>query len=114
MIEENCQALEVCAHLMKTHTVSYIVIKTKYTTHHLEKLMASQRDRGRWGWIAETNHEAFMEMKSGRNEEARKSHIDGGDLFPRLYFLPASFLNEFREWLDVRGLRITNIEAPKT
>lgn len=111
MIQENCQALEVCAHLMNTHTIFYIVIKTKYTTHHIERLMASCRDRGRWKWIGETNSEAYYE--SGTNEEARTSHIDGGDLFPRIYFLRDSFINEFREWLNIRNLKITNIEAPK-
>lgn len=110
MIDENVQALEVCAHLMKTHTVMYIVIKTKYTVHHIERLMASCRGRGRWKWFAETN---IDEYERGSRGEAASSHIDGADLFPRQYFLQGSFINEFREWLNMRNLKITNIEAPK-
>jgi hypothetical protein len=111
MIHENCQGLEVCAHLMNTHTIFYIVIKTQYTTHHIERLNASCRDRGRWKWHGEINHDAY---ERGSRGEVDRSHIDGADLFPRIYFLRDSLINELREWLDIRGLKITNIEAPKT
>ncbi len=97
--------------MMKTYSIHYIVIHTKFTTHHLEKLMPTCKDRGAWKWIGETKHEAFDEM--GRGGEAGLSHIDRGDMFPRLYFLTDSFINEFREWLKCRELEITEIEAPK-
>jgi hypothetical protein len=97
--------------MMKTYSIHYIVIHTKFTTHHLEKLMPTCHDRGKWKWIAETKPEAFEEMDN--NEESRKSHVDRNDLFPRLYFLGESFINEFREWLKYRNLEITEIEAPK-
>jgi hypothetical protein len=103
--------IEILRAMMETYSTYYIVIKTKFTTHHLEKLMPTCKDRGKWKWIAETNHEAFEEM--GRDGEARLSHVDGGDLFPRLYFLRDSFINEFNEWLKCRNLAVTDIEAPK-
>lgn len=84
----------------------YVVIKTKYTTHHIEK--TTYRDRGRIKWIAETNPDAFDYMNDCK--EAQQSHIDGGDLFPRLYFLPTSFQDEFDAWLAARGLKIVSME----
>lgn len=104
-------ALEALKHMMGLYSVSYIVIKTKFTVHHLEKLSRSVKDRGRWKWIGETSSLAFSEPL--QDEEVYRSNIDGGDLFPRLYFLDSSFINEFREWLNMRNLEITALEAPK-
>lgn len=86
----------------------YIVVKTKFTEHHIER--TTYTDRGKIKWIAETRMEAFDAMRD--NEEARTSHIDGGDLFPRLYFHKDSFLKEFFTWLKIRGLTITDITKP--
>lgn len=85
---------------------TYIVIETEYTIHHIER--TNYQDRGKIKWIGETKSEAFKAMDTC--EEARRSHIDGGDLFPRLYFLGTSFLMEFEEWLKARNLNITNIK----
>src|SRR5580698_8832537 len=87
----------------------YIVVKTKFTIHHIER--TNYTDRGKIKWIGETKMEAFDAMRD--NEEARKSHIDGGDLFPRLYFHKDSFLKEFFTWLKIRGLIITDITTPE-
>lgn len=102
--------LEALKIMMETYSVRYIVISTKFTKHHLEKLMGSCSDRGKWKWIGETNYEAFEVMD--KDEEARKSHIDHGDMFPRFYFLKSSFIAEFNEWLKARGLVVTDITAP--
>ena len=85
----------------------YIVVETKYTTHHIERMF--YKDRGKIKWIAETNRDAFKAMDED-DAEAHRSHIDGGDLFPRLYFLGTSFLMEFSEWCKARDLFITNIK----
>lgn len=97
--------------MMETYSVRYIVISTKFTKHHLEKVAGTNSDRGKWKWIGETNMEAFEAMKN--NDEARRSHIDGGDMFPRFYFLKSSFIAEFNEWLKARNLVVTDIEAPQ-
>jgi len=87
----------------------YIVVKTKFTIHHIER--TNYTDRGKIKWIGETEFHAFKEMD--HDEEARLSHIDGCDLFPRLYFHKDSFLKEFFTWLNIRGLTITDITTPK-
>jgi hypothetical protein len=87
----------------------YIVIKTKFTTHHIER--TNYTDRGKIKWFAETNIEACYALDN--YEEARMSHVDSGDLFPRLYFHADSFLKEFFTWLKIRGLTITDITTPK-
>lgn len=87
----------------------YIVVKTQFTEHHIER--TNYTDRGKIKWFAETRLEAFDAMKD--NEEARRSHVDGADLFPRLYFNKDSFLKEFFTWLKIRGLIITDITTPK-
>ena len=56
----------------------YIVVKTQFTEHHIER--TNYTDRGKIKWFAETRLEAFDAMKD--NEEARRSHVDGADLFP--------------------------------
>ncbi len=104
-------ALEALKVMMNLYSVRYITIDTKFTKHHLEKVAGTNSDRGRWKWIGETKMEAFEEM--AKDKEAQKSHIDGGDMFPRFYFLNTSFINEFREWLKARDLKITDMEAPQ-
>jgi hypothetical protein len=84
----------------------YIIIETKWTIHHIERTTYS--DRGKIKWIAETKSDAYEAMKD--DEEARMSSIDHCDLFPRLYFLATSFVNEFGAWLDARGLQPTSIK----
>ncbi len=97
--------------LMATFSARYIVIKTKYTIHHIERLMPTCKDRGKWKWIAETNTAAFKDMED--YAEARQSLIDNGDLFPRLYFRDDSLMNEISHWMQMRNLIIIDIEAPK-
>jgi hypothetical protein len=101
---------QVLIDLLNNFNVCYIVVKTKFTTHHIEKLLASCKDRGTIKWIAETETDAWEHMSV--NEEARRSHIDGGDIFPRLYFLPTNFVSEFLMWCKVRNLAIQDISAP--
>lgn len=109
--EINAEIYYVLKELLSTFSARYIVIKTKYTTHHIERLMPTCKDRGRWKWIAETDMEAFEEME--KNDEARLSHIDRADLFPRLYFRDDSLINEVWDWLRMRNLTIIDIKAPK-
>lgn len=103
--------MEVVLELMRKNFAMYITIETKYTMHHLEKLMPTVRDRGRWKWIGETKVDAFNVMD--KDDEAVRSHIDGHDLFPRLYFLDNSLIQEFKAWLNVRQLTITDVKVPK-
>jgi len=91
--------------------IYYIVIDTKYTRLHIERLMGSCSDRGRWKWIAETKTDAYEEHPL--SVEASRSHIDGGDMFPRLYFLDDSLCNEIFSWLHKRNLEIIDVRVPK-
>lgn len=100
---------DVIRTMMHSYSVGYITIETQCTIHHLERLMPTCRDRGRWKWLAETKADIF----DSDNEEWQRSNIDHADCFPRLYFKEDSFLNEFREWLRVREIEITDIKAPK-
>lgn len=100
---------EILKVLLKKQKI-YIIVKTLFTIHHIEKLLGSVRDRGRWKWIAETDMKAFDKKDI---PESNRSHIDGGDLFPRLYFNDDCFLKEFFSWLKVRDLKITDITVPK-
>lgn len=88
-------------------TVPYIVIETTWTIHYVER--TTYQDRGRFKWFAQTKPEAFEAMDKGDNE-ARRSHVDGADLFPRLYFLWQSFEAEFLAWLKARNLHIVSIK----
>lgn len=81
----------------------YIVVETKYTINHIERTL--YKDRGRIKWIADTKYEAYDVMDN--DEEAKRSHIDRHDLFPRLYFSAECFLKEFDLWLSARNLDIT-------
>ncbi len=103
---------EIFKELLQTHSVFYITVETKYTMHHIERLMGTVRDRGRWKWIAETKAEAFDAIEM-IDEEARRSHIDEADLFPRYLFLDTSMHDELFAWLAIRALPIVNIKAPK-
>lgn len=102
---------EILTRMLKAHTARYIVVKTKYTDSHIEVLMGSQKDRGRYKWIAESNNESWDNLN--KDPEARRSHIDGGDLFPRVFFLADSLINELFTWIQTRDLTITDIEVPK-
>lgn len=109
-IEENDTENDKILKIMFLTQQRYFVVKTKFTDHHIER--TNYTDRGRWKWIAETNMAAWDAMDKN-DEEARRSHIDGGDLFPRLYFNDDCFLKEFNTWLAVRGLDITDIVVPE-
>lgn len=89
----------------------YFVVETLYTEHHLERLAGTVKDRGRWKWIAESKQSSWNDARE--NEEARRSHVDGGDLFPRLYFNNECLIKELLSWLEVRNLKITDIRTPK-
>lgn len=102
---------EVLDNLMKQPTASYIIVKTKFTKHHIERLSSSQRDRGKWKWIAETTNEGLD--RGNRTEEARRSHIDSGDCFPRFYFLDQSLREELRAWCVLRDVEVIDIKAPR-
>jgi hypothetical protein len=104
-------AKEVLRHILKIHIARYIVVETKYTAHHIELLSGTCKDRGRYKWIAETKVDAWDNVE--RDDEARRSHVDGGDLFPRVYFFDDSLCNELFMWLKVRNLAVTDITTPK-
>jgi hypothetical protein len=106
---ENTTHKEILMGLLRSQKY-YIVINTKFTINHIEKLSGSVRDRGRWKWISENNLDYY---KSLTIPEAQRSHIDNGDLFPRLYFNNECLVTEFFSWLSVRELTITDITTPK-
>lgn len=103
--------------LMSSYDVRYITFETKFVIHHIEKLMPTARDRGRWKWIAEMKPaywDALTEKQSKEDyEEAQRSHIDDKDLFPRFMFLTESLINELFAWCEVRQTPITEIKTPK-
>jgi hypothetical protein len=103
------EGLAVIYDMMSLFQQRYLVIHTQYTIHHIER--TTYTNRGRWRWFAESKPEAFEQMEKEGEGEAYRSHIDDCDLFPRLYFLDNSFIEEFRSWLNCRNLKITNIEA---
>ena len=107
-MSENEQILKA---ILSRQVAAYIVVETKYTTHHIERLMPTAKDRGRYKWIAEMKVEAWDDAE--RSDEARRSHIDAGDLFPRLYFLDDSLCNELFMWLKMRDLEVINITTPR-
>lgn len=80
--------------LMLFSNARYIEVEATSTRHHIEMLMPSVSDRGRYKWIAE-----------GEN-------VDCADCFPRLYFLQDSFSEEFNAWLAVRNQKIVAINVP--
>lgn len=102
---------DIFRRLLKSQQM-YIVIDTKFTKLHIERLMGSVRDRGRWKWIAETNLDAYDAM-AAKEEEARRSHVDNNDLFPRLFFNDECLIQEVFSWLKVRDLTVTDITTPK-
>jgi hypothetical protein len=110
MPTENLLEHRECFSLLLKVYVPYIVVKTKYTTNHIEKLMPTCSDRGRWKWIAETNYDAFDKMRD--DEEAQNSHIDGADCFPRFYFRDESLVTELFAWIMRRDLTIIQMETP--
>jgi hypothetical protein len=88
----------------------YILIETKYTRHYIEKFMPTCADRGKWKWIA-VNY--GINYQDEIDEEGHRSHIDGSDCFPRLFFQDDSMCNELFAWLQMRDLEIINIKAVK-
>lgn len=102
---------EILRNLLLSPSNLYVVARTKYTIHHIEKLTASCKDRGRFKWLAETDMKAWDE--NIKDDEIRRSHIDSCDYFPRVYFSLDCFLVEFSAWLQMRNLEITDIKVPK-
>jgi hypothetical protein len=102
--------VEILKNLLQTQI--YIVITTKYTIHHIEKLSPSCKDRGKWKWIAEPIQPNQYENQQ-IDEEARLSHIDQSDLFPRLFFNDFCIMSEILSFLSTRGLNIIDIKCPK-
>jgi predicted class III extradiol MEMO1 family dioxygenase len=100
---------EILSALLESQQL-YIVVQTEFTEHHIERL-SKNSDRGHIKWIAETRLIAWDKMKN--SPEARRSHIDGADMFPRLYFNNDCFITEFFSWLAIRDLTITDIKTPK-
>lgn len=100
---------EIFKQMLRLQVARYIVIETKYTEHHIER--TNYQDRGRYKWIAETKPNYWENVD--KDKEAQRSHVDGADLFPRLYFLDESMVNELFAWLSARGLEVTDIKTPK-
>lgn len=97
--------------LLTRRPVLCVVIKTKATVHYIEKLPPSCKDRGKIKWWAETT---FIDIDTGSDyDEAQRSHIDQGDLFPRVYFHTDTFLKEFLTWLTIRKLEIISVGEMK-
>lgn len=90
----------------------YIVLETAYTKHHIEKLLFTCKDRGKWKWIAETKPNAWNGINNN-DGEAQRSIIDSGDLFPRLFFRTESLITEIFCWLEERKLQVHDIKAPQ-
>ena len=101
--------IDIFTNMIESKTFSYIVLETVNTLHHIERLSTSVADRGRYKWSAEMKASALLEL----NDEARRSHIDGADCFPRYFYLEQSLINEVFQFIIVRGLSIINIVAPK-
>jgi hypothetical protein len=88
-------------------TIKYMVVDTKYITHHVEKLLPTCRDRGSVKWIAESNMRYWQEVDTV--PESRLSHIDGGDMFPRLYFGEENFCDELKRFNKIRGQELLTL-----
>ncbi len=100
--------------MLQTYSVPYITVETQYTIHYIEK-MSINSDRGRFKWIAEmkSNYWDDITKSDDSGAEARRSHIDGGDLFPRYIFLEENIVSELFEWFKVRRLYVTDIKEGK-
>lgn len=104
---------DIFRNMLDTYSIRYIVVETKYTRHHIEKLLTSCRDRGSFKWIAENKNEYWEAVEKRKGGEVDTSAIDGQDCFPRFLFLPSSMVNELFTWLHVRILKVTDVKAPK-
>lgn len=102
---------EVFDTLLRSQAIFYIVVETKFTVNHFERLMKTCADRGRWKWIAEMKNDAWEKRKLFR--EADRSQVDQNDFFPRFYFRDESLSSEFFSWIDARALNIVDIRTPK-
>jgi hypothetical protein len=91
--------------------VRTIIFETQYTKHFIE--VRSYVDRGKLLWFAESKPELFQLFDSDLNDDdknnARGSHVDSADFFPRIYFLAESLQGEILSWLDCRNLIITSL-----
>ncbi len=96
--------------ILDQQNVYYFTVESDYTIHHFERLLATNQDRGRWKWIAETKLIAYEKMD---NPKAHKAHIDGHDLFPRYYFFEESMTKEFLQWMKIREQTIIKVNIPE-
>lgn len=108
---------EILSKLLGSVNSYYITVETKYTIHHIERLAGTCHDRGRWKWIAEMKVDYWKALENPDDEsnfqEAQRSYIDHGDMFPRFMFLTDSLINELIAWTTARQLEITDIKTPK-
>ncbi len=105
---------EILNSMLDNCHINYIVVETKYTKHHIEKLMLTNKDRGCFKWIAETKFHDYSNITDEEDiKEAERSHIDSEDCFPRYMFLANSMFNELFAWLKARNLKIIDIKSPK-
>lgn len=105
--------IDIFRNMIESKTSSYIVIETANTLHHIERLSTSVADRGRYKWSAEMKASAYVEVALNLSDEAKRSHIDEADCFPRYFYMEQSLINEVFQFIIVRGLSIINIVAPK-
>src|SRR5580693_7995086 len=87
-------------------TRSYIVLETKYTIHHVVRLVPSYKNNGKWKWSTETKPIMFNKIKE--DDEAIRSYIDHNSGFPRYFFNIECLLKELESWLSERELELQN------
>lgn len=76
-----------------------ICIETPHANLYIERL-PNYSDRGRYKWIAESKDNRILT-------------IDGGDMFPRLFFLSESLTAEIKAWTAARNEEeVIKITAP--
>lgn len=67
-----------------------IRIEGENSTHYVERIMPSANDRGNFKWFAESKDHVQLT-------------IDGGDLFPRVFFKATTLVEEMYAWAERRG-----------
>lgn len=98
--------------MLDTYSINYIVVKTKFTEHHIERLSAVDKAYGRFKWTVQVDiPEPIFSMQS--ETEAIRSTVENKDCFPRLFYHADSVSNELFSWIRARDLTITDIRAPK-
>ncbi len=80
--------------------VNYMVVESKYITHHIERLKGTCNDRGSVKWIAESNKRYWEDVDA--IPDSRLSHIDESDCFPRFYFKTENFIDELEQFNTIR------------